>query len=412
VIGRLTGAVIAIDRRGIAAALPDARTGDTVRVLGAGDPLPARVIAVERGRALLAPAGDGDGIRTGDTVLADAFGLAAVLGTPLLGRAIAADGTPLDGRPAPAGRRRPIAAASPRPDERDAIRRPCWTGVRAIDGPLVFGRGGRIGLFGPPGAGKSTLLEQIAAGTDADAVVVGLIGERGREAERWIRRTDARTTVICATSDRPPAERLHAADIAFAHAESLRARGLDVLLIVDSLARIAAAARDVAVAAGEPAGRGGFPASVTARQARLLERAGASAGGSVTLVATVLTEGPSDADPVADAARSILDGHLMLDSRLAAAGWYPAIDLARSVSRTFADVAGPEHRRGARLVRAAAGALDASRDARALGLDPAAGDPFLARAVAHEGRLAGFLRQGTLMRLAELADILDDGYLR
>lgn len=348
-----------------------------------------------------------------------AAGARSVLGTALLGRAVGPGGAVLDGGPPPAGRARPCSAAVPAPGERVAPAEPFPTGIRALDGPLAFGRGARIGIFGAPGAGKSTLLEQLAAGSCADAIVLALIGERGREAERWLRRVGPRTSLICATSDRPAAERLAAAELAFAQAASLRARGLHVLLVLDSLARVAAAARDVAIAAGEPVGRAGFPPSVVARQARLIESAGATIAGSVTLVATVLCEGPMEHDPIADAARAALDGHVVLSARLAAAGWFPAIDLPASASRTLSEVTSPAHRRAASRLRAALAALDGARDARSVGLDPGAGDPLLARAIAAEGRIAAFMRQAeggadpaeTLMRMTEIADSLDDGYL-
>jgi FliI/YscN family ATPase len=344
----------------------------------------------------------------------------AVLGTALLGRAVDAGGTILDGGVALHGRRRAVLPAVPLPRERVAVCEPFWTGIRVLDGPLTFGRGARIGIFGAPGAGKSTLLEQLVTGSSADATVVALIGERGREAERWLRAIGPRTSIICATSDRPAAERLAAAGLAFAQADALRARGLHVLLVVDSLARVAAAARDVALAAGEPAGRAGFPPSVVTRQARLLECAGATAAGSITLVATVLSDGPLEHDPVAEAARAALDGHVVLSARLAAAGWFPAVDLPASASRTLADVATAAHRLAAARLRAAVAALEDTRDARALGLDPAAGDPHLARAIAAEHRIAAFLRQPeggadpaeTLMEMTRIADSLDDGYLQ
>ncbi len=414
-IGRAGGSVTGLDARAIAAVLLGARAGDAATVrTAAGALVPARVVAVEHGRSLLAPLDDADGVGPGDRVTLDRLALTGVLGTALLGRAVDAAGRPLDGGSAPLGRRTTLLPPVAAPRERARVDRACWTGVRAIDGLLTFGRGARIGLFGPAGAGKSTLLETIVAGTSADATVVALIGERGREAERWLHRLDGRTTLICATADRSPAERLRAADRAFAQAAALRERGLDVLLVLDSLARVAAAARDLALAAGEPAGRGGFPPSVVSRQARLLERAGASASGSVTLLATVLCEGPLETDPIADAARAALDGHLVLSARLAATGCFPALDVGASASRTFADVVTPAHARAAQVVRAALAALEASRDARALGLDPAAGDPLLARAVAAEAALAAFLRQDaqptpaddTLMRLTRIADSL------
>ncbi len=318
----------------------------------------------------------------------------AAVGPALLGRAIAADGTLLAGDPPGALRRALIDAPAPPPHERRAVSVPFWTGVRAIDGPLTIGRGARIGIFGAPGAGKSTLLETLVAGSSADATVVALVGERGREAERWLRGLGRRTTVVCATADRPPDERAAAAEVAMAQAEALRDRGLDVLLVLDSLARFAAAARDLAVAAGEPLGRGGVPPSVVGRQARLLERAGPTQSGSITLIATVLAEGALEHDPIADAARAALDGHLVLAPRLAAAGWYPAIDLPASASRTASDVGDPAHLAAAAALRAAVAALDASRDARGFGLEPERADPVLARAVAAEPEIAAFLRQG------------------
>jgi FliI/YscN family ATPase len=338
----------------------------------------------------------------------------AAVGTALLGRAIAGDGTLLAGAPPGALRRWPLDAPAPAPSERRPVAESFWTGVRAIDGPLVIGRGARVGIFGPPGAGKSSLLEAIVAGSRADATVVALVGERGREAERWLRAVDERTTVVCATADRSAEERVRAAALAMAQAEALRERGLDVLLVLDSLARFAAAARDGAIARGEPLGRGGVPPSVVGTQARLLERAGCTRAGSVTLIATVLLDGPLEHDPVADAARAALDGHIVLSARLAAAGWFPAIDIPASASRTAADVAAPEHRRSAAALRAALAALDASRDARACGLAPERSDPALARALAAEPAIASFLQQDgvpadpaqTCARLAALAGLL------
>lgn len=418
-IGRPVGSVVATRGQLVEAELPFARLGDGVRICARDIAVNARVAALCGPRTVLAPLGGVDGVAAGDRVEADPSVLALVFGTPLLGRAIDASGTPLDGRPVLRGRR----VATGTPPRAVGERRPCtevfWTGVRAIDGPLAFGRGARIGIFGAPGAGKSSLLDAIlrgaVAGTDAsdaaaDAVVIALVGERGREAERRLARIDARTTVVCATADRPAAERVRAADVAFAQAEALRSRGLDVLLVVDSLARIAAAARELALAAGEPAGRGGFPPSVFGLLARLLERAGALERGSITLVATVLSDGPDEHDPVSEAARAALDGHLVLSERLARAGRFPAIDVARSASRTLAEVASPEHLGAARALRAAVAALDESRDARSLGL--ASADPFLRRCAANEAALEAFLRQGpepssaaaTLTELARLAD--------
>lgn len=409
-IARACGAAVAVRGGLVEAELPYARVGDGVRI----GRLAARVVALQGARALLAPFEALGGVALGTPVAVSPEALAVPLGTPLLGRALDARGSPLDGGPAPRGRRRAPETASAALAERRPCAEPCWTGVRAIDGPLAFGRGARVGLFGAPGAGKTTLLEAVVRHAAADAVVVGLVGERGREAERWLARVDARTTLVCATGDRPAVERVRAGELAFAQAEALRARGLDVLLVVDSLARICAAAREVALAAGEPAGRGGYPAGVFATLAGLLERAGRTAAGSVTLIATVLADGPEAGDPVAVQARAALDGHLVLSEALARAGRFPALDVPASASRTFSDVATAAHRAAAASLRAALAALEESREARALGLNPAASDPVLARAVSAQPRIAAFLEQGgepspperTLTELIALADTL------
>jgi FliI/YscN family ATPase len=414
VTGRGIGSVVGSRGQLLEAELPFASVGQGVRITGEGVRLGARVAALQGPRVLLAAFGALDRIAAGDRVEADPDVLSLPLGTPLLGRAIAADGAPLDGKASPRGTRRAVDAASPPLAARRPCTEVCWTGVRVIDGPLAFGRGARIGLFGSPGAGKSTLLEAVVRGADVDAVVVALIGERGREAERWLARLDSRTTIVCATSDRAAAERVRAAEVAFAQAGALCERGLDVLLVVDSLARVCAAARELALASGEPVGRAGYPPSVFALLARLLEQAGALASGSVTLLATVLSDGPDEHDPVSEAARATLDGHVVLSERLARAGRFPAVDVPRSASRTFSEVASGPHRVAASLLRAALAALEESREARALGLDPAAGDPVLARAVALEPEIERFLRQDgtpssperTLTELLALADRL------
>jgi ATP synthase in type III secretion protein N len=335
------------------------------------------------------------------------------LGTCALGRALDAHGLPLDGGPPPRGRSVPLELRSPRPNERVPISTPLWTGIRAIDGLLTIGRGARVGIFGAPGAGKTTLMESIVSGCAADAIVVALVGERGREAQRWIERRDDRTTVICATSDRPPRERLRAAHVAVAQAGALRERGLDVLLVLDSLARVAAALREIGVAVGESTGRGGYPPSVFAEMARLVEVAGALRDGSITLIGTVVDDG-GDRDPVSDAARSLLDGHIALSARLAEAGRFPAVHVLASTSRTMEAVATAPHMRAARRLRSALTLLDRFDDARTLGIEPA--DPSTRAAIRAEDRLEGFLRQGsraseqsaTLSDLADIATLLED----
>lgn len=416
-IGVPQGTVVAIRGGIVRARLPALCVGATACILTrAGGRIAARVTTIEGRYAALAPAAGVEGIAAGDCVVAGVPD-EAFFGSAALGRAVDAMGTPLDGGPAVRGVRSIVHDRLP--SDRAPIRTPFWTGVAAIDGPLAFGAGARIGLFGGPGCGKSTLLETLAGATSADVTVVALVGERGREAERWLARIDARTTIVCATSDRSPAERVRAAEVAFAQAEALRRRGLHVLLILDSLARVAAAARDLAVAAGEPAGRGGYPPSVFGRLAGLLERAGRFEVGSITLVATVLTDGADERDPVSEACRAALDGHIVLSDRLARQGWFPAIDVPASASRTIGDIAAPEHLAGARALRGAVALLDETREARQFGLDPGVGNPAVRRAIDAESAIADFLRRSgrtepdvTLTELATLTDRLTNGYFR
>ncbi|MBV8344624.1 MAG: hypothetical protein JO190_06485 [Candidatus Eremiobacteraeota bacterium] len=336
------------------------------------------------------------------------------LGMCALGRAIDARGTPLDGGPALDGRRIALEPCAPLPSERAPIVEPLWTGVRVVDGLLTIGRGARVGVFGAAGSGKSVFVETVVSGCAADAVVVGLVGERGREAQRWIALGDHRRTIVCATSDRPAGERIAACRVAVAHARALRERGLDVVLVVDSLARVAAALREMRVAAGESTGRGGYPPSVFAELARLLEVAGQLHAGSITLFATVLADG-DERDPVSEAARSLLDGHVALSTALAESGRFPAVDVLRSTSRTMDAVAAEDHARAAARVRRAIARLARVEDARSLGIEPA--DRGTRAAIAAEPRLEEFLRQSdeisspqaTRSRLLAIAQELVDG---
>lgn len=327
------------------------------------------------------------GLRVGAVVEED-LSAQATLGMRLLGRCI-------DPRNVADAR-----DASVELGDRRAIEEPMFTGVSAIDALLTIGRGARVGIFGAPGAGKSTLLETIVRGTNADAVVLGLVGERGREAERWIGACMSRASIVCATSDRDPRERIAAAHVAFAQARALARRGLHVLLVLDSLARVAYALREAKSSRGEPVGRGGYPASVFSEIARLVEGAGSFAFGSVTLIATVLSDG-DDRDPVSEAARSLLDGHIQLCPKLAAAGRYPAIDVLSSSSRTMHAVVGREHRCQAAVVRRALAALEATADVRSLGID--VNDPGALAAIAAEPAIEALLRQQSDPISAELA---------
>lgn len=414
-IARAVGCVVRTLGDTVLAALPGARIGEGVAIeRGDGSHVAGEVAAVERTRVAIAPFGSLSGVAVGDRVAIDARALAVPVGFAALGRAFDAAGAPLDGH-APVTRATAFVDRSrvPAPHEREAIREIFWTGIRAIDGPLALGRGARIGIFGAPGAGKTTLLETIAASARGDAIVIALVGERGREAQTWLERRDRRTTIVCATSDRSAAERVRAADVAMTQAEHLRERGAHVVLIVDSLARYTAALRERRVALGEPVGRGGYPPSVWAELAKFCERAGNARGGSITMLATVLSDGADEREPLSDAARSLLDGHIVLSQALARAQHFPAIDVVASTSRTLSEVASPQHLRDASTVRSALARLAATSEARALGL-AASGDLELAAAVAAEGAIGAYLRQNgsaepsaTLRGLHDLAARLE-----
>lgn len=406
-----TGSVLAVDAASVEVALPYAAVGDGARIRARTGEVRGEIISVAHGRATVLAHDPCGGVRAGDEVFGDRSALCAPLGMQLLGRCVDANGVPIDGGGAIHAPLRRLAPPVPKPHERSEIAEPLWTGVRAIDTLLTIGRGARIGIFGPPGAGKSTLLHAMASGAYADAIVIGLTGERGREAEEWMRLAPRHAAVVCATSDRSAPERIRAARLAFAQAHALRSRGLHVLLVLDSLARYAGALREVALARGESVGRGGYPPTVFAGLAASLEICGAAHGGSITLVATVLSDG-DERDPVSDAARSLLDGHLQLSPALAAAGHFPAIDIPSSTSRTMNAVTSEEHRADAVVVRAALASLAETADARRLGMRPE--DPAAAKAAAAEAALNVFLRQGgqpepsraALSQLAALADTL------
>ncbi len=384
----------------VVARLPRAAIGASARL---GNAVPAEVRRVDGGHAWLFAHGSLEGVAHGEAVALDDAMRKLPLGACALGRAIDASGRALDGKAALRGR---LVRSEPEaPSTRVAVRAPLWCGIRCIDALMPIGIGARVGLFGAAGTGKSTLLEAFASAAAADAVVVALIGERGREAQQWIERCDRRTTVVCATSDRPAAERVRAARVAFAHAAALRERGVHVLLVLDSLARTAMALRELGLAAGEPVGRAGYPPSVFAELARLVEVAGATPHGSMTLVATVLDDG-DERDPVSDAARSLLDGHIQLSGALLRAGRFPAIDVGASASRTMHLVASPEHVRSAGVVRDAIAQLARTEDARMLGI--ATNGARIEAAVRLEEEIEAFLRQDA--RCCDAAESLDRLY--
>jgi len=310
----------------------DSRTGTTAEVVAVQD-------SGNGHEATCLPLGALAGLAAGDRVTATGQPLTIPVGDGLLGRVLDGLGRPLDGTPLPAGlAHATIDAVPPDAMTRARVDRPVPLGVRSIDTMMPVGRGQRMGIFAGSGVGKSSLLSMITRGTTADVTVLALIGERGREVREFLEDDLGpeglqRAVVVVATSDQPPMVRLRAAYVATRIAEWFRDAGRGVLLMMDSLTRLAIAQREIGLSAGEPPTTRGYPPSVFAMMPGLLERAGASDRGSITGIYTVLVEGDDHNEPIADTARSILDGHVVLDRRLANAGHYPAIDVLQSVSR-------------------------------------------------------------------------------
>jgi type III secretion protein N (ATPase) len=322
-----------------------------------GFSLPAEVVGVSQQQTLLTPLGPLEGISTGTTVTATGRQATAPAGMSLLGRVLDAHGEPLDDLgPLENVERVPLYAASPNPLGRTTIDEALPTGVRAIDAALTIGRGQRTGIFAVAGGGKSTLLGMLARNAQADVNVIVLVGERGREVNEFLRDSLGedgmkRTVLVVATSDRPALERSRVAWLGTAIAEYFRDRGMNVLLMMDSVTRFARALRDVGLAMGEPPSRRGFTPSVFSALPRLFERAGTNERGAITAFYTVLMEDEDGSDPIAEEVRSILDGHIYLSRRLAQANHYPAIDLLASASRLMPRVTQPPHQRAAGLLR-------------------------------------------------------------
>jgi type III secretion protein N (ATPase) len=379
--------------------MPGARVGDLVVIRRRGSGLGAEIVGFEGGEALALPLGDLGGVGADDAVEATGGSLEVGVGPELLGRVLDGLGRPIDGR-SPATRLRPVAVDRPPPPAlgRRPVDEPLSTGIRVIDGLLTLGKGQRIGLFAGSGVGKSTLLGAIARGTAADVVVVALVGERGREVGEFLERSlgeegRRRSIVVVATSDAPPVERLRAAQVATAIAESFRDDGKSVLLLVDSVTRVARAQREIGLAAGEPPARRGYPPSVFALLPRLLERSGQAERGAITGIYTVLVEGGDLDEPIADEVRGILDGHIVLERAIAARAHYPAIDVTASVSRVMDAVTTAPHARSARALRALIAAYEEKRDLVTLGAYVKGSDPRLDLAIRALPELERFLKQ-------------------
>ena len=358
------------------------------------------VIGFRQGRLLAAPLGPTTGIVPGARVRVSPQANDVAVGPALLGRVIDAFGQPLDGLPAPeAAASAPLQASPPQAFTRRPVQVPLETRVRAIDALLPLGRGQRIGLFAGTGVGKSTLLGMLCRHSDADVIVVGLVGERGREVGDFVRGALgpaglARSVVIAATGDAPPLVRARGAVRATAIAEHFRAQGKSVLLLMDSITRYAMALREASLAAGEPPLTKGYTPTVFAALPALLERAGNDAGpGSITAIYTVLVEGDDLSDPIADCVRGILDGHIVLSRRLADRGLFPAIDVLRSVSRVVHDIAAPDQVDAAARVRDTLATYADAADLIQIGAYVPGSDPRVDAAREATPRIEALIRQ-------------------
>lgn len=369
----------------------------------------AEVIGFRGSNVLSMPIDSTEGIRYGDLVWAQGAKPGIEVGPALMGRVLNALGAPIDeGRPPAIATTLPLDGTVRPPLDRVPISEPIGTGIRVLDAMLTVGRGQRVGIFGGSGVGKSTLIGMMTRNTEAEVTIVGLVGERGREVGEFLR--DAlgkeglvRSVVIVSTSDQSPLLRLRAAMVATTMAEYFAAQGKHVLLVLDSLTRFAMAAREIGLAAGEPPTAKGYTPSVFTRLARLVERAGCFRAGSITAFYTVLMEGDDQQDPLVDAVRSLLDGHIVLSRALAAEGWYPPIEVLDSISRLMPAVAGEAHRQQAALIRKLLAIYARSEDLVRIGAYKAGADPDLDRALRARDAIRAFFAQaaGERVRFAE-----------
>jgi FliI/YscN family ATPase len=398
---------------------PSAAIGEFCEVkTSSGRSIRTQVIGFRNGRVLSMPLEETDGLQLGDTVTARSDEARVEVGPGLLGRVIDGFGKPIDGGP-------PIQAEGAyslygtpsNPLDREPITQPLETGIRAIDSLLPCGKGQRVGIFGGSGVGKSTLLGSMSRYNSADVTVIGMIGERNREVRGFLENElgpegRKRSVVVCATSERPAPLRVRACFVALAVAEYFRDRGANVLLVMDSVTRLAMAQREIGLAAGEPPSQKGYTPSVFNLLPKVLERAGNFQRGSITGFFTVLVEGDDFNEPIADAVRAILDGHIILSRRLAAQGHYPAIDILNSVSRLTSAIATPSQKEAARQMRQALAAYRDAEDLIQLGAYVAGSNPLLDASIRMRPELLDFLRQDhlarcpieeTLSRLGDLA---------
>lgn len=397
--GRLTRMIgLTLEAVGCQAAIG----GRCVVAVPNGDDIEAEVVGFAGDKLFLMPTGDIRGLTPNARVIPSRHVSEALVGNELLGRVLDGAGNPLDGKgPVRATHRQPLSGRPINPLARRPIRETLDVGVRAINALLTVGRGQRLGLFAGSGVGKSVLLGMMTRFTEADVVVVGLIGERGREVKEFIDNTLGaegmrRAVVVAVPADYPPLMRMHGAMLATSIAEYFRDQGRQVLLLMDSLTRYAQAQREIALAIGEPPATKGYPPSVFAKLPQLVERAGNGdvGGGSITAFYTVLTEGDDNNDPIGDAARAILDGHIFLSRRLAEAGHYPAIDIEASISRAMNEITQPPQQQAMRRFKQWYATYQHNRDLISVGAYSRGSDARIDEAIDMHPRLMNFLQQG------------------
>ncbi len=400
----IKGRVIQVIGTIIKAVVPNVKIGELCILQNPGEEfsLNAEVVGFAKEAALLTPLGDMFGVSSATEVIPTGKMHSVPVGMNLLGRVLDGMGQPIDvdlKGPLETTEEYPVYADSPNPLTRKIINKPLPLGLRVLDGLLTCGEGQRMGIFAAAGGGKSTLLAMLVKGAQVDITVVALIGERGREVREFIEKElgpegMAKSVIVVATSDKMSMERAKAAYVATAIAEYFRDQGLKVLLLMDSVTRFARAQREIGLAAGEPPTRRGFPPSVFATLPKLMERAGQSDKGSITALYTVLVEGDDMTEPVADETRSILDGHIILSRKLAAANHYPAIDVLASVSRVMGAIVSSEHKKAAARLRELMARYNEVELLVKIGEYKKGSDPLADEALGKMDAIRAFLKQG------------------
>lgn len=401
---QMRGRVVQVVGTVLKAFAPGAKIGELCRLQNPWteeeETLLAEVVGFEDNLAILTPLGELLGISSATEVLPLGEIQKVPVGPGILGRVLDGFGRPSDGKPPfEPDAHYPVMADPPDAMRRKVITTPIGLGIRALDGFLTCGEGQRMGIFAAAGGGKSTLLSQIIRNTEAEVVVLSLIGERGREVREFLEKDLGeegmkRAAIVIATSDRPAMERVKAAYVATAIAEYFRDRGQKVLLLMDSVTRFGRALREVGLAAGEPPTRRGFPPSVFATLPKLMERAGCAEQGSITALYTVLVEGDDMTEPIADETRSILDGHIILSRKLASANHYPAIDILASISRLMNAIADPDHKAASGQLRKLMAKYQEVELLLKIGEYQPGNDPDADLAIARMDDIKGFLQQG------------------